>query len=52
MALVTSAFATHQPWARRHAEATEVRGGFHALVPRKRPENAGRAVRAFLKPGT
>jgi len=30
------AFGTHQPWARRHAEATEVsRGGYKALPTRK-----------------
>lgn len=30
------AFGTHQPWARRHAEATEVsRGGYRALPRRK-----------------
>jgi len=46
------AFATHKSWARRWAEATEARGGYRALPPRKHVENAGRAVRAFLKPGT
>lgn len=41
------AFATHQPWARRHAEATEVGRGFKTLPARKRPPSPSNALRKF-----
>ena len=41
------AFATRKTWAHRWGEATEAKGGYHSLPPRKRPPSPGRALKAF-----
>jgi hypothetical protein len=43
------AFGTHQPWARRWGENTEVSGGFKRLPPRKKPpKSAYRTARSLM----
>jgi len=48
------AFATHQPWARRWAEANEtsLARGYHRLSRRKSPPGTSRALKAFASKGS